>query len=270
MNTIILQVRISSPGEVNASNDMNQELDSRANARARDPSAQLILAWLFAFVAIFAISGCGGTPAQKANANFFTSGSREADQRASQRMAKSEQLTGTGEGTGEKGVKKAEVKKPEIGTPAATGTTNKPAQATEKMSLFERLGGEAGISNLVADFTPRVMDDPRVNWNRDGVTRGGFSFKSGKSVAWKPTPQNVAMLQEHLIQFLALATGGPAAYKGQQIETVHANMHISNPEFDAAIGDLKASLDKLKIPNLEQKELLAIVESTRPEIVTKR
>jgi hemoglobin len=47
-------------------------------------------------------------------------------------------------------------------------------------------------------------------------------------------------------------------------------MHISNPEFDAAIGDLKATLDKLKIPNLEQKELLAIIESSRPEIVTQR
>jgi hemoglobin len=47
-------------------------------------------------------------------------------------------------------------------------------------------------------------------------------------------------------------------------------MHISNAEFDAAIGDLKASLDKLRIPNKEQKELLAIVESTRPEIVEVR
>ena len=32
----------------------------------------------------------------------------------------------------------------------------------------------------------------------------------------------------------------------------------------------KASLDKLQIPNTEQKEWLAIVESTRPEIVTVR
>jgi hypothetical protein len=45
---------------------------------------------------------------------------------------------------------------------------------------------------------------------------------------------------------------------------------ISNPEFDAAAGDLKASLDTLKVPNKGQKDLLAIVESTRPQIVTKR
>jgi hemoglobin len=215
-------------------------------------------------------AGCGATPAQKANTNFFTSGSREADQRASQRMAQSEQLTGSGEGAGEKGVKKAELKKPDPGSSATTGTTNKPAQATEKLSLFDRLGGQPGISNLVVDFTPRVLDDPRVNWGREGVTRGGFSIHRGQSETWKPTPQTVALLKKHLAEFLALATGGPAKYTGKQIETVHANLHISNPEFDAAIGDLKASLDNLKVPNLEQKELLAIVESTRPEVVTKR
>ena len=47
-------------------------------------------------------------------------------------------------------------------------------------------------------------------------------------------------------------------------------MHIGNPEFDAAIGDLKASLDKLRIPNKEQKERLSIIERTRPQIVTER
>ena len=37
-------------------------------------------------------------------------------------------------------------------------------------------------------------------------------------------------------------------------------MKISNPEFEAAIGALKASLHKLQIPNKDQKELSAIVE----------
>jgi hemoglobin len=226
--------------------------------------------FIVAIAALVYLVGCGATPAKKANTNFFTSGSREADQRASQRMAQSEQLTGSGEGSGEKGVKKAEVKKADAGTASAGGTTNKAAQATEKLSLFDRLGGAPGISNIVADFTARVADDPRVNWDRQGVTHGGFSIHRGQSETWSPTPQNTTMLKKHLIEFVSLATGGPAQYTGRQIENVHASMHISNPEFDAAVGDLKASLDKLKIPNLEQKELLAIVESTRPEIVTKR
>src|SRR5690242_14215141 len=226
------------------------------------------LAVLSLAAALAIVSGCGGRAAQKKNQDFFTSGSRDADQRASQRMAKEEQLSGTGEGSGEKDVKKAQVN--ESNTNNMINGTNKPAQAEGKLSLYDRLGREAGISNIVADFTPRALQDPRVNWDRKGVKQGGFSFHAGKPVTWDATPQHVQVLQKHLVQFLTLATGGPAHYEGKEIKATHADMHISNPEFDAVMGDLKASLDRLRIPNTEQKELLAIVESTRPLIVTER
>ena len=213
-------------------------------------------------------AGCGGGKAQKQGTDFFTSGSRDADQRASQRMAQAEQLSGTGEGAGEKGVKKAKVAVETNGVPA--NGTNQAAQAEGKLALYDRLGAEAGISNIVEDFTPRVLQDPRVNWTRKGVKEGGLSFHANKSVEWNPTPENVAMMKKHMVQFLSLATGGPAHYEGKELKADHADMHISNPEFDAVMGDLKASLDKLRIPNREQKELLAIVESTRPLIVTEK
>src|SRR5262249_1208211 len=154
---------------------------------------------LFVAAAVAGLSGCSTSPAKKANTNFFTSGSREADQRASQRMAQAEQLEGSGEGGGEKGVKKAKVKKSgDAAVPSPTGITNTnvAAQATEKLTLYDRLGGQVGISNLVSDFTQRVMDDPRVNWTRHGVTRGGFSLLSGKSEAWNPTQENVERLKK--------------------------------------------------------------------------
>ncbi len=210
------------------------------------------------FIVIVAIvaSGCGSRKPTQQSTDFFTSGSREADQRASQRMAQAEQLSGDGEGDGEKGVKKS--------------STNGVLKAEEKQSLYERLGSEVGISNIVTDFLARAMQDPRVNWDRKGVKQGGLSFHSGKSETWNPTPENVALLQKHMVQFLALATGGPSEYQGKGIQSTHANMHISNAEFDATLGDLKSSLDKLQVPNKEQKELLAIIESTRPQIVSER
>ena len=73
-----------------------------------------------------------------------------------------------------------------------------------------------------------------------------------------------------MIEFFSLATGGPTKYTGKEMHTAHAGMKISNPEFDAAVGDMKATLDKLLIPVDDQKELLAIIESTRPEIVEVR
>lgn len=223
-----------------------------------------ILAALMTSLAVVA-TGCHSKTPQQQNKEFFTSGSREADQRASQRMAKEEQLSGSGEGAGEKHVKKAEKKET-----ASGGSTNKAAQAEGKLALYDRLGGGKGLTAIVEDATPRILQDPRVNFKRNGVKQGGFSLTRDHSVTWNGTPEQVAQFKKHLVEFLALASGGPAHYEGRDMKSVHGGMHVSNPEFDAAIGDLKASLDKLQIPNTEQKELLAIVESTRPEIVTVR
>ncbi len=230
------------------------------------PTATLIAVLTLAVLA-GVVSGCGGggPTADRRDRDFFTSGSRDADQRASQRMARDEQLAGSGEGSGERGVHQASI------GGGNTNTAGRTASVVEgKLALFDRLGGEAGISNVVADFMPRVLDDPRVNWRRREVRRGGLSIHREQSVTWKDNPQSVELLKKHLIQFVGLATGGPARYEGKEIKPTHAYMHISNTEFDAVIGDLKASLDRLKIANREQKELLAIVESTRPEIVTER
>ncbi len=242
-----------------------KQSESREAAGAKAPGALLMATFLA--VAVLA-AGCGGKKATKQSTDFFTSGSRDADQRASQRMAQAEELSGSGEDSGEKGVKNA--KPAASGTNGVAGSTNTAAKVEGKLSLYDRLGGEAGISNIVVDFIPRALQDPRVNWDRKGVKRGGFSLSGGKSVAWNPTPETVATLDTHMVQFLALATGGPSKYDGKEMKSTHADMHISNPEFDAALGDLKASLDKLQVPNKEQKELLAIVESTRPLIVTER
>lgn len=221
-----------------------------------------LLLLLLLCAALGATEGCGTSKTGKKKDEFFTSGSRQADQRASQRMAKEEQLAGSGEGAGEKDVKKAK----------AGEENGKPAKAERKLTLYDRIGGEQQLAAIVDDFTARAIQDPRVNWSRKGVKSGGrFSFrKNSQAAAWNPTPENVAKLKKHLVQFLSLATGGPAQYDGKDIKPTHDGMRISNPEFDAAIGDLKASLDKLQVPNKEQKELLAIVESTRPEIVTQR
>ena len=198
------------------------------------------------------VTGCD-TPERK-QPDFHTSGSREADQRAEQQVAKVQQLRG--EGVGDDKKKK--------------GIEGLLGQPEPKKSLFERLGGAPGVSTIVEDWVNRMVADPRVNFSRKGVTKGGFSIHRNDSVEWQNVPENGTKLKKHFAQFLTLSTGGPAHYDGKEMKAAHANMHIANDEFDAAVGDLKSSLDNLGVPTTEQKELLAIVESTRPQVATKR
>lgn len=197
------------------------------------------------------MAGCGTSKEQRESDAFFTSGSREADQRAMQRMAREKQLKESGKGGGE-----------DLEGGGAI-------QSDEQLTLYDRLGGEQGLAAIVDDFLPRVMQDPRVNWSRKGVKKGGF-LRLTEAPEWQATQESVATLRKHMMQFLALATGGPPQYDGRDIKSVHQGMAVTNAEFDAAIGDLKASLDRLKLRDQEQKELLAIMESTRPQIVTER
>lgn len=191
-----------------------------------------------------ALGGCGTR--EEVDRDFHTSGSREADQRAEQRVAKVQQLRGeSGEGEEEDGM-------------------------NAKKSLYDRLGGEEGIAMIVDDFVNRALADPRVNWERKGIRAGGVLGIGDKSIEWQPSAQNVEQLKKHLGQFIALSTGGPAQYQGKDMRQAHERMQITNAEFDAAVGDLKASLDAVRIPTEEQKELLSIIESTRPQVVEKR
>jgi hemoglobin len=190
------------------------------------------------------IPGCGED--QKQNKNFYTSGNPEADQRADQRMAQDEQLKGQGPGS------------------------DQPLLGDTKKSLYDRLGGQQGLQAIADDFVTRAMADPRVNFNRQGVIEGGLTIHHDRSVEWDPSPDEIKALKLHLAQFLALASGGPTLYQGKEIKSAHSGLHITNDEFDASVGDLKATLDKMQIANTEQKELLAIVESTRGQIVEER
>jgi hemoglobin len=123
-------------------------------------------------------------------------------------------------------------------------------KAAEK-SLYERLGGEPAITAVVADFVGRAAADPKVNFFRDGKYKG----------------IDVPRLNRLLVEFIGQATGGPQKYTGRDMKQVHKGMKITDAEFDALAADLAASLDKFKVPAKEKKELLAIVGTTRKDIV---
>ena len=128
--------------------------------------------------------------------------------------------------------------------------------ASSTASLYDRLGQEPAIKAVVDDFVTRAAANPKVNF-----------FRKGQPREWKPADADVATFKTRLVEFIGMATGGPQKYEGKDMKTAHTGMKITNDEFNALAADLTASLTKHDVPVKEQAELLAIVETTRKDIV---
>ena len=123
----------------------------------------------------------------------------------------------------------------------------------EHVTLYDRLGGIYNIATVVDDFIDRVMADPRLNANprvdeaHHRVAPAGFKYLVTEMVGW--------------------ATGGPQQYSGRSMEEMHKDLLITPQEWQAFLDDFQQTLDKFNVPQPEQAELFAIIESTRAAIV---
>ncbi len=128
-------------------------------------------------------------------------------------------------------------------------------QVQDKPSLYDRLGGVYNIATVVDDLIDRVMIDPRLNANplvdeaHHGVSAAGFKYLVTEMVCW--------------------ASGGPQQYSGRSMEDSHRHLMITEEEWQAFVDDFQQTLIKFDVPQTEQEELKAIVESTKESIVVR-
>jgi hemoglobin len=120
-------------------------------------------------------------------------------------------------------------------------------------SLYQRLGGVYSIATVVDDFIDRVMSDPRLNANprvdeaHHRVSPAGFKY--------------------YVTEMVCGATGGPQRYTGRTMKDSHQALMITADEWQAFLDDFQQTMDKFGVPQTEQDELKAIVDSTRADIV---
>jgi hemoglobin len=137
---------------------------------------------------------------------------------------------------------------------AAIGLTSSLRAADIEKSLYERLGGKPAIQAVAGDLVDRILLDDRVNkW-----------FAHAAS-----SPENTAAYKAKLADFLCQGLGGPCQYTGHDMEAAHKGRGVTSDAFNAVVQDLIATLDKFKVPEKEKGELLKILASLKPVIVTK-
>jgi hemoglobin len=130
------------------------------------------------------------------------------------------------------------------------------SQEKAEPSLYERLGGVYNIAAVVDDFIDRLSVNDELNANlaiseaRGRVQPAGLKF------------QVTAQFCEE--------TGGPQRYIGRSMKESHEHLNITERQWQIMLDEFKVTLDKFEVPEKEQQELFAIVESTKADIVVRK
>ena len=123
-------------------------------------------------------------------------------------------------------------------------------------SLYDRLGGVYPISVVVDTFIDLLLVNDVLNAN------------PAISEARKRVP--AAGLKFQVTTLVCQQTGGPCNYTGRGMKESHSHLNIGKQEWQAMLADFRRTLNNYGVPAKEQSELVAIVESTKKDIVVKK
>lgn len=123
---------------------------------------------------------------------------------------------------------------------------------SQEKTLYERLGGYDAIAAVTDDFIMALATDPELS-----TFFKGFSDDS------------IQKIRQHVVDFICNAAGGPCVYTGRDMKTSHKGLGITEDQWNKSVEYLKNTLNKFKVPEKEQNELLAAVSSVKNDIVEK-
>ncbi len=127
-------------------------------------------------------------------------------------------------------------------------------KSEEEKSLYDRLGGVYPIAATVDNMVDRLYINGTLNANpavkavHDRQGQPGFKVLV---TAW-----------------VVEKTGGPKMYPGLPLDKAHAHLNITDREFDVVMNEAATTFYKFNVPEREFDELMALLESYRPQVVT--
>ena len=113
-------------------------------------------------------------------------------------------------------------------------------------TIYDKYGFEA-ISTIVHDFYGRVL--------KSDVTAPYFRG------------YNMERIIKHQTEFMCTLLGGPAKYKGRELEMAHRKLDISDEAFDEVAELLDETLEDHGLTDEERERVIGAVAATRGAIV---
>lgn len=120
-----------------------------------------------------------------------------------------------------------------------------PARAA---TLYDALGGNAGLTCMVDAMFVRNLADPRIQHDFDDIA--------------------IPRLKARIVAHFCTVSGGPCAFKGVSMKGSHAYLHITQAQFNALVENLQDAMDQCGVGNRTQNRLLAILAPMEHDVVT--
>ena len=122
--------------------------------------------------------------------------------------------------------------------------------STSQKTLYARLGGYDTIAAIVDEFLQSLSTNPQM-----------ARFSASMNLDTRKRNRQLTL------DYLAAASGGPTLYLGKDMKPAHAGLGISASDWKIAMDHIERALAKLKVPKRESKEVLAIFDGLKDEIV---
>ncbi|MGC5326188.1 group I truncated hemoglobin [Brevibacillus sp. SYSU BS000544] len=116
-------------------------------------------------------------------------------------------------------------------------------------TIYEKVGGEQAIAQIVDTFYEKVLADDRVN----------HFFKD----------TDMDKQREHQAKFISHALGGPNQYSGQSMAKAHEGMNLQHEHFDAIVQHLTSALLQHKVSESDVREAIRRVQGLEQDIINK-
>jgi len=120
--------------------------------------------------------------------------------------------------------------------------------ATETISLYERLGRFDGITRIVHDVMNAHLANPVVSPRFKAVA----DLDHAKKMA---------------VEFFCAGCGGPEAYTGRDLLVAHKGMNINEQEYMAAMDDILGALEKNGIDPGTRGEVTNLLYSLKSQVM---
>lgn len=123
------------------------------------------------------------------------------------------------------------------------------ANLTSSQSLYEELGGQAKVQEIVSNFVREIEYDPQI-----------LPYFEGS---------DIDRFIEKLSEQICAVSNGPCVYSGDNMEKVHSGMNITESHFNHTVDLLINAMNKAKIPHTTQNKLLARLAPMRSDMLYK-